>query len=107
MYPTVIEPGDVETKNELSIHIAAEKLINEMAKQDEKFAMLTPEFRNGSCKKYQTLYEYVEKKSQQQIVSQGINGSSLRLSDTEEDESTQAGKHSPKFGSDQKTGPLM
>ena len=69
VFPTIFDPGDIDPKDELSIHTAVRKLIDKMSETDERFSLLTNEFRNGACKKYEGLYEYIKKKGTQMIVA--------------------------------------
>ena len=101
----MFDPGDVDPKDDLSLHTAISKLIAKLSETDEKFAMLTQEFRNSTCKKYESLYLYVEKKSKAQIIAHTQEESNAPHTESEDEASTQAGKISPSFGSGQKPEP--
>ena len=104
LFSSTIGNDEVNLDNELTVHLAVQKLITKLGETEEKFSTLTHEYRNNLCQKYRGLYTYVERKIKAKLFARPTNRSALIETESDDEASTRAGKQTPSFDSLKKEG---
>ena len=93
IYHQVIKPGEVNAEDDMSIHFAAQRLIQKMAETDEKYRVLTTEHKSQNFPKYKSIFILVEKNCKKRTMTRAQTMKSV--ADTDSEGSTDLKKRAP------------